>query len=68
MNHLKDFLKILGIVVCAFVCLFSFICAFMLMVAGPTLVHTIIGTPVALVLMAGSIFGASKLIDDDEYD
>lgn len=68
MNHLKDFLKILGIVVLAFVCLFSFICAFMFMIAGPTLIHAIIGTPIALILMAGSIFGASRLIDWNEDD
>lgn len=33
------------------------------MVAGPTIMHTIIGTPIALTVLSASIFGIKKTID-----
>ncbi len=58
---LKDFLKILGVVVFGFIGIFAFMYAFMFMVAGPTLMHVIIGTPIALIVLAGCIFGVAKI-------
>jgi hypothetical protein len=63
MNTVKDFLAILGYVFLSFICIFSFIAAFMFMVAGPTIVHTIIGTPVALTVLTSAIFGIKKIAD-----
>lgn len=60
---MEEFLKILGIVFLCFVCMFSFIVAFMLIATPPAIIHTIIGVPIALTVLAGSIFGISKLLD-----
>lgn len=63
MESFKDFLAILGCVFLIFVCIFSFMSAFMFMVAGPTIMHTIIGTPIALTILSGAIFGIKKITD-----
>lgn len=63
MNSAKEFLAILGCVFLFFVCIFSFTVAFMFMAAGPTIVHTIIGTPIALTVLASAIFGIKKIAD-----
>lgn len=63
MKSFKEFLAILICVFLIFTCIFSFLAACLFMIAGPTIMHTIIGTPIALTVLSASIFGIKKTTD-----